>query len=105
MLYKSIVHELLQQHPQVLDQLRGKRKMLRALNDYAAELRRKHNAWMAVLRPTWPPRSETQIASEALEIALWELENILHSEFPSGDSEPLPLEEVMAFIGGRSLLA
>jgi len=95
MRYKTIVLELLQQHPEIHNQLRSKRMLLPAMELYARQLRTRHEAWMEHLSRTKPGSDQSQIVSEALEIALKELENSLG--IPE-DSEPLSVEAAMAFI-------
>jgi hypothetical protein len=102
MQYKTIVLELLQQHPEIHQHLLSRRTLLATMELYARELKTSHEAWKARLCQAMPGSNPSQIASEALEIALWELEEILQSEFLSDDSEPLPLGGAMAFIRGQS---
>ena len=97
MRYKTIVLELLQQHPETHNQLRSKRMLLPAMELYARQLRTRHEAWMEHLSRTRPGSDRSQIASEALEITLKELENSLG--IPE-DSEPLSVEAAIAFIRG-----
>ena len=96
--YQTIVLELLQQRPPLYDQLRKDRKLLPALQAYARELQRKHAAWMEELRPLRPNSDPSQIDSEALELALEELQEALPSASPPGAEEPLSLDAAMAFI-------
>ena len=99
MQYKTIVLELLQEyHPLLHDQLRKSHKLLRTMNAYATELRAKHHAWMKALRPTRPESAPSQIASEALELALEDLHQTLQQESSAAASEPLSLDAAMAFI-------
>ena len=51
MQYKTIIHELLQQRPQMHEQLRKSRKLLPALELYARELKTSHEAWKEMLVP------------------------------------------------------
>ena len=74
MQYKTIVLELLQQTPQIYDQLLENRTQ----------------------------SDPSQIASEALEIALSELEDRLTSASPPDDHQPLSLDAAMAFIRGHT---
>ena len=97
MQYKTIVLQLLEQLPELHDQLRKKRKLLRTVNAYAAHLKAKHKAWMDVLRPTRPESDPSQISSEALEIALQDLQDSLPSE-SADEAEELSLDEAMAFL-------
>jgi hypothetical protein len=98
MQYKTIVLELLQQRPQLHDQLRKERRLLPALEFYAKGLKASHEAQKILLSQARPGSDPSQIASEALEIALKELEASLPSASPPDDEEPLSLDEAMAFI-------
>ena len=78
MLYKTIVLELLQDHPQLYDQLLCTRKLLPTLERYASELRIRHLGWKELLtEPRSRRATATQIASQALELAVEELERRL----------------------------
>jgi FtsZ-binding cell division protein ZapB len=98
MQYKTIVLQLLEQHPQIRDQLRKTRQMLPTMERYASELKTRHEAWKDRLSQLTPGSDESQIASEALELALKELETRLPSGSPRDDKEALSLDEAMAFI-------
>jgi hypothetical protein len=102
MQYKTMVLELLQQHPEIHQQLLSKRTLLATMELYARELKSSHGAWKTRLCQALPGSNPSQIASEALEIALWELEYVVQSEFPPEESEPLTLEGAMAFLRGHS---
>jgi len=86
--YKTICLELLEQHPELYDQLRKRRTLLPTLNRLAGELKARHQAWIQELQAI-RPGSDSQIASEAMEPALKELEDRL-----SADSEA----EALAFL-------
>jgi hypothetical protein len=79
--YKTICLELLEQRPEIYDQLRQSRTLLPTLNRLASALKARHQAWIQELQAT-RPGSDSQIASEAMELALNELEDRL-----SADSE------------------
>ena len=98
MQYKTIILELLQQRPQMHEQLRKNRKLLPTLELYAKELKTSHEAWKELLSQLRPGSDQSQIASEALEMALKELEDRLPSESPPDDNEALFLDAAMAFI-------
>jgi hypothetical protein len=102
MQYKTIVLELLQQRPQMHDQLRKDRKLLTTMESHAKELKKNHEFWMEFLADVHPDRDQTQIASEALEIALKELEDHLPPASHPNDSETLSLDAAMAFILGHT---
>jgi hypothetical protein len=101
MQYKTIVLELLQQHPKIHHHLLSKRMLLPTLDRHARELKTNHEHWKESLCQARPGSNQDQIASEALEIALWELEHGLRLEFPPDGSNPLTLDEAMAFIRGH----
>jgi len=98
MQYKTIIHELLQQRPKMHDRLRKKRKLLPTLERYAQELKTSHEAWKELLFQLRPGSDKSQIASEALEIALKELEDRLPSESPQNGNEALFLDAAMLFL-------
>jgi hypothetical protein len=97
MQYKTIIHELLQQRPQMHEQLRKHRKLLPALELYARELKDSHEAWKELLSQLRPDSDRSQLSSEALEIALKELEGRLPSESRDG-SESQVLDAAMLFV-------
>ena len=96
MQYKTIVLELLQQFPEIHDQLRKDRKLLATVEMYARELKSSHEAWKERLSQEKPGSDQSQIASEALELAMQELQDRL----PSGqvdENEPLSLDQAMTY--------
>jgi hypothetical protein len=97
MQYKTMVLELIQQRREMHEELRKKRKLLQTVNLYARELKRNHEAWKAVLFPLRPDSDPSQIANEALEIALKELEDSLPTGSLPDEDEAIPIEEAMAF--------
>lgn len=96
MQYKTIILELLQQRPKLHNQLRSNRTLLLTLNRYARQLKTSHEAWKERFSQAKPNNKQTQIASEALEFALKEIEHSLTSKF--SPDERLSIEELMAFI-------
>ena len=88
MTYKTICMELLESHPEMYERLRQRRTLLPTLNRLSSELKARHQAWMQELRAT-RPGSDSQIADQAMELAVKELEDHL-----SADSEG----EAMAFL-------
>jgi len=101
MQYKTIVHELLQQRPQMLDRLRKDRKLLPTMERYAKELRTSHLAWQKLLLELRPGSDKSQIASEALELALKEMEDRLPAESSRKDHGALCLDAAMLFLRSR----
>jgi hypothetical protein len=97
MQYKTIIHEMLQERPQLREQLRKSHKLLPALELYARELKTSHEAWMEMLAQVRPESDPSQIASEALEMALKEMGDHLPSDSrESGD--PQVLDAAMLFV-------
>jgi hypothetical protein len=96
--YKTIILELLQQQREMQEELRRTRSLLPTLEFYARELKTSHEAWKELLSQAKPGSHPSQIASEALEIALKELEDRLPSGSPPDETEPLSLGGAMAFV-------
>jgi hypothetical protein len=101
MQYKTIVLHLMEQHPEIYDQLRRQRLVLPTMEHYAQELRNLHLAWKETLTQATPGSDPSQISSEALELALKDLEVRLPSGSPRDGQEVLSLDEAMAFIRRR----
>ena len=98
MQYKTIVLGLLEQHPEIREPFLRNRTLLSMLDRYAGELKTSHEAWKLQLSQARPDSDPSQIASEALEIALAELESCLPSGSPPDENEPLSLDAAMAFL-------
>jgi hypothetical protein len=97
MQYKTIVLELLRQRQELHYQLKQERKLLPTLNLYAKELKVRHQEWKERLSFENPGRDKSQVAAQALEFAVKELEERLPpvNQLPS---EELSLDEAMAFV-------
>ena len=102
MQYKTIILELLQQRPQIHEQLRRERKLLTTLEFYAMELKDCHEDAMEQFRQLRPGSEASQISSEAMEMALKEMEDRLPSESQTDDHETLSLDKAMAFVSSLS---
>jgi hypothetical protein len=98
MQYKTIVLELLQQRPEIHHQLRKERKLLLTMEHYAKELKTSHQAWTELLTQMRPGSDRSQVSSEALEIALKELEDRLPSASGQQANERQFLDAAMLFI-------
>ena len=98
MQYKTIIHEMLQERPQLREQLRKSHKLLPTLELYARELKTSHEAWMEMLTQVRPGSDPSQIASEAMEMALKEMGDRLPSGSQPNEDEALSLDEAMAFL-------
>ena len=69
MLYKTICLQMIQDRPEMYDRLLKHRTLLPTLERFARQLRSSHQAWKERLLRAKPGGSESQIASEALELA------------------------------------
>jgi hypothetical protein len=98
MQYQTIVLGLLEQRHPLHSRLRQLRMLLPAMAAYALELKARHQDWKEQLAKTRPDSDPAQIASEALELAICELEGCLPPASPLGESEALSLDQAMAFI-------
>jgi hypothetical protein len=98
MQYKTIVLELLQQRPQIHDQLRKDRKLLATVEMYARELKTRHEVWKETLSQERPGSDRSQIAFEALEMALKELEDRLPAASHQSDNEAFSLDAAIAYL-------
>jgi len=98
MQYKTMVLELLSESAKLYEQLRQTRRLLPTLETCAQQLKASHEAWMKTLAEAKPDSQQSQIASEALELALKELVDRLPSVLPQEDGEPLSLDQAIAFV-------
>ncbi len=96
MQYKTIVLELLEQRPAIYGQLQSQRKLLPALERYAAELKASHEGWREQLSQQRQDAGASQIESVAMELALEELVRSLSSE--TQEAGELSLDGAIAFI-------
>ena len=94
MQYKTIVLELLRERPELHEQLRLTRRLLPTLETCAKELKASHETWKETLATANPCSDPSQIASEAMELAIKELEDRLPTDSPADDS--LSLDQAMA---------
>jgi hypothetical protein len=96
--YKTICFQLIQDRPAMYDQLIRTRSLLSTVENHAIQLRDRHMGWKELLANANPDRSPEQIANEAMEIALSDLEDSLPPESPMDTAEPLSLDAAMGFI-------
>jgi hypothetical protein len=95
--YKTIVLELLRDRPRIAERLSDERRWLPALDRCSTELKTRHQAWTALLTGT-RAGDPSQLASEALEIAIRELEAGLDSGFSPTEDDGPSLDAAMAFL-------
>ena len=98
--YKTIVLELLRDRPTLHEQLRINRTMFESLNNLVTALKSCHQSWMSQLALARPGSDPMQISSEALELALHELQDSLPPESPLDETatEAQSLDAAMAFL-------
>ena len=96
--YKTIVLEMLEQRPRMREELRQSRKLLPTLEFYASELKHSHDDWKDRLLEAKPDSDPSQIASQAMELALKDLQDHLPSESNQRESDTLSLDQAMAQI-------
>jgi hypothetical protein len=95
--YKTIALELIEEDRELHQQLCSSRTLLATVELWAKWLKDNHEAWQERLRRANPDSDRSQIDSEALEMAVSQLRDGLHSA-ASGSDEPLPLDEAMAYL-------
>jgi len=98
MQYKTIVLELLKERTELHERLKKERRLLATMEGYARELKTSHQAWKKLLTQMRPDNDQSQVASEAMEIALKELEDRLPSALPRDSSEGIFLDAAMMFL-------
>jgi hypothetical protein len=96
--YKTIILEMLEQRPKMHEELRKSRKLLPTLEIYASELKDSHEDWKDRLLQAKPDSDPSQIATEAMELALTNMEDRLPSESNQNEIEALSLDQAMAHI-------
>ena len=102
MQYKTIVLELLQQQTEFHELLRTTRRLLPTLEICAQQLKDCHEAWKEILSQAKPDSDPSQINSQALELAIKDIEDRLLSLSPQDDGELPTLENAMAYLVGHT---
>ena len=102
MQYKTIVLELLKDRKELHEQLRLTRRLMPTMERCARELKASHEQWKETLAAQQPGSDPAQIASEALELALRELEDRLPSVSSPHADDPLSLDRAMASVLSHS---
>ena len=97
MQYKTMCLQMIQGRPSMYDQLLHNQTLLPTLNQYASQLRTSHLEWKERLAQA-RPGSDSQIAGEALEIALKEMEDSLPPAYPQDEDGTFSLDAAMAFL-------
>ena len=95
MQYKTMTLELLMGRTELYEQLRLTHRLLPMLETLARELRASHATWKEILAQEKPESHPSQIASEALELALKELQDGLPPASPPDEETP---DAAIAFV-------
>jgi hypothetical protein len=98
MQYKTIVLQYIRQRPSLHNRLKSSRTLLPTLDRWANELKSNHEALKEQLAQANPGADPSQIASQALEIALKEWTSSLPPDESQTEDEPLSLDAAMAYI-------
>ena len=98
MQYKTIVLHCLEDRPNLHEQLRCSQQLLPTLEHMAIELKTSHEVWKVQLAQARPGSDPSQIASEAMEFALKELEERLPAELPPEDNHLISLDAAKAYL-------
>jgi glutamine synthetase type III len=85
--YKTMILELIQQRPETYKCLYKERQILPALHKYSKVLKAGHEAWNERLLKAKPDSDPSQLATEALEIALKELKAAWDTQESSDQDE------------------
>jgi hypothetical protein len=97
MQYKTIALALIQERPELYEHLRSGKMLLTAMDAYAIELKASHEHWKDQLSQARPGRDPRQVSSEAMELAIEDLQARLPSASPRDEAE-LMIEGAMAFL-------
>lgn len=95
MLYKTMALGLLESRPRLHHRLKAERLLLRTTENLARELKAGHEAWTRRLARSCPPRGEVQAGSEGLELALWDVEDLVARLLAEG-TEPADFPAAIA---------
>jgi len=102
MQYKTIALELLRQQTELYEHLRTTRRLMPAMESSASELKASHAAWKETLSKAKPGSNPIQIASEAMEMAIQEMEGRLRHASQAEEPEAFSLDQAMASIRSHS---
>ncbi len=95
MQYKTITLELIRENPELYERLRSSKRLLTAMDAYATDLKDSHEAWKERLDQAHPGSDPRQISSEAMELAVKELQDRLPSASSANETEQLSQAEAM----------
>ncbi len=96
--YKTIALRLLEDRPELYEQLRQRRLLLQTLDDCAWTLKTSHEAWRETLTRLRPESDPRQLASEALELAIQNLAVCLSQSLITDERDIPSLDEAMTYL-------
>ena len=102
MQYKTIVLEMLKERTELHEQLRLTRRLMPTMETCAKELKASHESWMKSLSESNPGSDKSQISSEAMELAIRELEDRLPNGSHQDETELPTLDKAMAYLVGHT---
>jgi hypothetical protein len=94
--YKTIVLELLESPPALYEQLRASGSLLSTMNKLASLLRDLHLQTLEELQQAQPSESQAALSSEAMELAVHQLQQSLLPAEPN--SETFSLDQAMLYL-------
>jgi hypothetical protein len=100
--YKTLTLQMLRDNRPIYQQLKQTRTLPQTLDHYSRELKRSHTGWKDSLSESRPGSEPSQIAAEALELALQDLEEQLQSELPPDGSESQTLDAAINYLRNPS---
>ena len=98
MQYKTIVMELLEQNPELYNQLMQNRRLLETIDAMALELKLRHEQTIAELSEQQPDVTYSVICSQATEIVIAELQQRLAPTSDHETDEMMSLDQIMASV-------
>lgn len=96
--YKTIVLELLRDRPALHEQLRASGTLQASMEQLAVAFRACHLERLKELAESRPGSESYQLSSEAMELALKELQDSLPAESSDEDSGTFSLDQAMTFL-------
>jgi hypothetical protein len=90
--YLTITLELIQANPMLHERLRQKRELLTTLHRLGNELKASHQTWQHRLRDQRPGDDRRLLQSQALELAIEELQDRLSSSDSADETATTPQE-------------
>lgn len=98
MQYKTIILELIQQRPEMHEQLRMERKLKTTLEMYAKELKENHQTIRDQLQQENPESNPSLISSQAFEMACKEMEDRMPPVSGADKDQELTLDAAIAHV-------